>query len=147
MGLISDIQRIITAKYPDATFILSSKFNANLESFSVDSDKLPLIILDNEISKNNAIQKNNNIMKEHKIVCSFFALDYPDNTDVQTNALIEAMEVYSDWLAGQIFRLVEARIISGNQKYKITPMFHIFNTNLSGISLEMLVNYNSIIKM
>jgi len=144
VSLISSIGTIVTALYPNATYILSSKFNANLKSFSVASTALPLIILDNELSKQNEIKVNNNVMKTHRIVITVLNVDSFNNTDAQTNAIIEACETIADKIAAKIYQLTEVRP-SPRQQYRFTPMFHAFNTNLSGGAIEMQVNYNSII--
>lgn len=144
MSLVSSISAIVTLLSPTATYILSSKFNANLKSFSIASTALPLIILDNELSKQNEIKANNNVMKTHRVVMSFLTLDKTNNTDVQTNAIIEAMETLADRVAVNIYQLIEDRP-EPRQKYSITPLFHAFSTNLSGVALEMQVNYNSIV--
>lgn len=140
--MITDISTIVTTLYPTATYILSSKFNANLKSFSVASTALPLIILDNELSKQNEIKANDNVIKTHRIVISILNKDDMDNSDLQTNAIVEACETIADIIAAQIYQLVTVRPAT-RQQYRITPMFHAFSTNLSGVALEMQVNYNS----
>lgn len=144
MSLISQVQSIITALAPAATSILSSKFNANYQSFNVDSANLPLIIIHNEISKNSEIKKNNNVIKDTKILITLLVLDSTDNTDSQSQALTDSMEDLADLMAVRIYQELEVRP-SGNQKYKITPMYRVFNTMLTGVALEMQVNYNSIV--
>lgn len=144
MSLISQVQSIITALAPAATSILSSKFNANYQSFNVDSADLPLIIIHNEIPKNSEIKKNNNVIKDTKILITLLVLDSTDNSDSQSQALTDSMEDLADLMAVRIYQELEVRP-SGNQKYKITPMYRVFNTMLTGVALEMQVNYNSIV--
>jgi hypothetical protein len=144
MSLITSISSIVSALSTTSTYILSSKFNANLKSFSVSSTALPLIILDNELSKQCEIKENNNVMRQHRILISFLTQDDLDNTDAQTNTAIETMEALADKTAAQIFQLLPVRP-DPKQQYTITPMFHVFNTNLSGVALEMQVKYNTII--
>lgn len=144
MSLISQVQSIITALAPAATSILSSKFNANYQSFNVDSADLPLIIIHNEIPKNSEIKKNNNVIKDTKILITLLVLDSTDNSDSQSQALIDSMEDLADLIAVRIYQELEVRP-SGNQKYKITPMYRVYNTMLTGVALEMQVNYNSIV--
>jgi hypothetical protein len=141
MALEGQIQTIITSIAPTATYMLASKFRANLESFHINPDELPLIVLDNELSKNVSIQQNYSVIKETRIVLWFLNQDTPDNTDNQTNGIQNAMELLADRTALQIYNIDNVRP-SGNQKYKITPLFHVYNTDLSGAALDMVVNEN-----
>jgi hypothetical protein len=145
MSLITDINTIVTGLYPDATHILSSKFKANLKSFSVQSSELPLIILDNELTKEAEIKKNNNVQKLTRIVISVLNSDVSDNSDAESEAIREACEVIADRIAVNIYQLPEVRP-AGNMKYKLTPAFHVFTTNLTGVILDMQVNYNTVIE-
>ena len=145
MNLVSDIQTIITTLYPDATQILSSKFQANVTAFLTELTELPLIIIDNELSKVADIKKNNNVQKDSKILITFLNLDEAGNTDVQSDAIRSSMEAMADRVAVRIYQLIPCRLISGNQKYKLTPMFHVFSSNLTGVALEMQCNYNQIV--
>ena len=145
MSVITDTTNIINQLYPDYTFVLSSKFQANVKSFFEDASNFPMIILDNELSKEGEIKKNNNVQKNSKIVITFLNLDSLDNTDAQSEVIRAAMEVLADKAAVQLYQLLPVRPIIGNQKYKLTPAFHIFNSNLTGVILEMLVNYNEIV--
>ena len=145
MDLVSDIQTIITTLYPDATQILSSKFQANVTAFLTELTELPLIIIDNELSKDADIKKNNNVQKDSKILITFLNLDEAGNTDVQSDVIRSSMEAMADRVAVRIYQLIPCRLISGNQKYKLTPMFHVFSSNLTGVALEMQCNYNQIV--
>jgi len=144
MGLLTDIRAVITVMYPDATTIFSNKFNANLKSFSVEEADLPLIVIDNERDKDNEIKQNNNVQKDSKVLISILDLDATGNTDDQSETIRAEMEAIADRLAVQIYQLLPARPV-GNQKYTNTPMFHVFNTNLTGVALEMRVNYNEVV--
>jgi hypothetical protein len=144
MSLISQIQTIITAIAPGATSILSSKFNANYQSFNFDSSDLPLIILNNEIPNTSEIKKNNNVIKDVRILITFLVLDSTDNSDSESQALTDSMEALADLVAVRVYQELEVRPV-GNQKYKITPMYRVFNTMLTGVALDMQINYNSII--
>lgn len=143
MSLITDITTIITEMYPDSTFALSSKFKANIQSLSLESTALPLIILDNELQKQPEIKKNNNIIKNTKIVISILKLDSLENSDLQSEALRQSCESIADRIAAVIYQLIPVRP-QGNQRYTLTPLFHIFATNLTGVALEMQVNYNEV---
>ena len=145
MSLITDIQTIITTLYPDATSILSSRFKANESSFDVETDDLPLIILDNELEKEAEIKINNNIQKNTKIIISVLQLDSLDNSDQESEVIRQAMEDIADRLAVNIYQLQAIRPINDTSRYKTTPMFHVFSTNLTGVALEMRANYNEIV--
>lgn len=144
MAIESNIQAIITDLYPDATYMLASKFRANIDSFDVASTDLPLIILDNELTKNNSIAENGSINKDTRIVIYCLDQDSVENTDVQTNTIQQAMELIADRIALRIFRLANVFPV-GSQKYKTTKLFHMFNTDLSGVALEMNVIENNLI--
>lgn len=144
MALESSISSIITSIAPTATYQLASKFRANLDSFHLTSDQLPFIVLDNDLSKNNEIKQNYSLVKETRIVLWFLQKDDPDNTDVTTNSIQNDMELIADRAALSIYRLENVRP-SGNQRYKTTPLFHVYNTDLSGCALEMNVNENLIV--
>lgn len=144
MSLITDTSTIITELYPDATFILSSKFKANYQSFNLEATQLPLIILNNEIRKDNEVEINNNVLKNTSLSIMILGLDSTDNTDLQSEAIRQEMEGYADRIAANIYQLTEVRP-ANRQKYRTDPLFHVFNTNLTGVSLDMQVNYNEII--
>jgi len=147
LGLISQISDIITGLYPDATFLLGSKFTANYQSYLVEATALPLIVLDNELTKTAEIKKNLNVQKDTKIVISVFLADSMDNTDTQSQVIQEQAEDIADRIAVNIWQLIEIRPITGNQKYKITPLFRYLNSIMSGVAIEMQGNYNLIIDM
>jgi len=144
MSLITDITSIITELYPDSNFILSSKFQANVSAFLTDLSELPLIILDNDLPRTASIQKNNNVLKDSKILISFLNLDN-NGTDADSEAIRSEMEAMADRVAVKIYQLIPCRLVSGNQKYKVTPLFHVFSSNLTGVALEMQANYNEIV--
>lgn len=144
MALESSIQNIITTLQPDATYMLASRFRADLNSFHIERNYLPLIVLDNELPKTATIQSNGITTKETRILMWFLNQDSPDNTDTQTNAIQQGMELIADKTAQQIFRLPSVHPVN-NQKYKITPLFHVYNTDLSGCALEIFVNEKNVI--
>lgn len=146
MALESKISDIIATLQPDATYLLASKFRADLQSFNVESAALPLIVLDNEIPKDNEIENNANILKNTRILIYFLDKDSPDNTDAQTRTIQSTMELIADQVAFNIYRLEEIRP-SGKQKYKTNPVFHIWNTDLSGVILDILVRENVVISI
>lgn len=144
MSLITDISAIVSELYPDSTFVLSSKFQANVTAFLAELSELPLIILDNDLPRNASIQKNNNVLKDSKILISFLNLD-SNGTDADSEEIRAAMEAMADRVAVKIYQLIPCRLVSGNQKYKVTPLFHVFSSNLTGVALEMQANYNEIV--
>jgi hypothetical protein len=144
MSLITEISAFIPAMYPSATFVLSSKFRANLQSFDVTSAKMPLIILDNELPKDNTVGANDNVQKDSRIVISVLFLDNLENTDLQSETLRANAEIIADSLAVQIYQLASVKP-KPRQNYKVTPLFHVYNSNMTGVSLEMQVNYNEVV--
>lgn len=148
MSLITSITSIIVGLYPDATFTLSSKFSQNIEAFTVPETALPLIILDNELTKVSEIKKNNNVQKDTRILISVFGLDGTDNTDAQSQIIQETMEDYADRIAVNIWRMDEIRPIgSANQRWNVTPVFRAFGSLLTGVTIEIRANYNVVVNM
>lgn len=145
MSLVTDINTIVTGLYPDSIYILSSKFKANLKSFSIPTSGLPLIILDNELSKDTEIRRNNNLVKTTRIVISVLNKDVSDNSDLESEAIRQACEDIADRIAVNIYQLTDVRPAIP-QKYRLTPAFHAFNTNLTGVILDMNVNYNEVVE-
>lgn len=141
MSLITDIETICNAINPTGTFILSSKFKANRSAFDIASSAMPLIILDNELSKSGELKKNNNIQEDTRIVLSVLTLDEVFKTDSEQNTLIEAMEAIARRIIVNIYQLLYVRP-SGNQKYTLTPAFNVFASGLSGTIVDMKVNVN-----
>lgn len=144
MSITASIETIVTTLYPDATFVLSSKFQANVISHGLDPDELPLVVLDNELPKNNEIKLNNNIQKDSQIILWILLQDSEDNTDAQSQVLVDTAEAMADRIAVNVYQLPEIRPI-GNQKYKTTPVFHVFNTNSTGVLMEMKANENVVV--
>ena len=64
-----------------------------------------------------------------------------DTADPIIHAVIET---YADRIAVNIYQLTEVRPLN-RQKYRTDPLFHVFNTNLTGVTLDMQVNYNEIV--
>jgi hypothetical protein len=141
MSLVTDIQTIVTTLQPTCTFILSSKFKASRASFDIANAVFPLIILDNELSSDEEIMKNNAIQADNRIVLSFLLRDEVFNTDVQRDALVEEMKELARRTMVNIYRLPQVRIVgTGNQKYKLTPAFNVFATQLTGCIAEIRAN-------
>lgn len=146
MSLTSEIQNIVESLQPDSTYTLSSAFNANRSSYSIDRVKYPFIILDNELSKQVEIRKNNNLVKDTRIVISVLTLDKRDNTDTQREALRLSMESIADRIAVNIYQLDSVSVQPGvNQTYGLNPLFNAYITGLSGVAMEMRVNYKEVV--
>ena len=84
-------------------------------------------------------------MRVKKYIIWYLQKDTPDNTDVQTNTIQDAMELLADRTALNLYRLTVVRLTGGNQKYNIQPVFHAFSKDLSGVFLEIDVEYNNVI--
>jgi hypothetical protein len=144
MSLNTQITSIINTLYPATTVILSSKFSGNIQSFSLPASALPVAIIDNELSNVSEIQKNNNVLRDCKILINFLNQDSKENTDVQSDLIREAMQSMAERVAANIYQLLEIRP-KGNQAYKITPGFHLFASDLTGVALEIQCSYNTVI--
>lgn len=144
MSLITDIIAISQAASTTATVILTSKFNSDYTAYSTLEAALPLIVIDNQITKNSEIKKNNNVQKDTKISIQVLDLDSQDNNDSQSQTLCDNMEDIADVIAVKIYQLLEVRP-SGNQRYTIKPMYRVLGSMMTGVTLDMQVNYNSIV--
>jgi hypothetical protein len=144
VSLISEITSIAQAIAPTATVILTSKFNADYTAYSTPEAALPLIVIDNQITKNSEIKKNNNVIKDTKISIQILNLDSQDNTDSQSQTISDNCEDIADQIAVKIYQLLEVRP-SGNQRYTVKPLYRVFGSMMTGVVLDMQVNYNSIV--
>ncbi len=138
MSLINSIESIVNTKVPDATFVLSSWFNANRKSYKIEeitADK-PLIVLNNEIRKDNEIQVNANILKDNRIVIRFLMKGGIYNSSAEMQADIELMESIADSIYPLIYRLPQVRLKGGDQRYSTTPVFKAWNSILNGVECE-----------
>lgn len=143
MGLVSDIQTIVTGLYPDSNYKLLSEFSANEEAFFIEPDKV-LIVFNNNIRKNSEIKQNNNVIKDTSIKLFVLKQDTDDNTDLESEQLRADCEIIADRIAVNIYQTLEVRP-SGNQKYIIDPEFNAFASDFTGVTLQMDVNYNEIV--
>jgi hypothetical protein len=146
MSLITQITTVINTLYPNVTVILSSKFSANIQSFSLPAGSLPVAIIDNEQPNNSEIKKNNNLQRDTQIKITILDQDSKENTDAQSQALCDAAMAMADRIAANIFQIDEIRP-KDNQQYKITPAFHFFVSDLTGVILEIQCNYNTTVDM
>ena len=145
MSLVAGIKSIINTLAPTGTCILASKFRANVNAQYLEATELPLVVIDSEIKGTTSIQKNFNLIKKKKYIIWFLQKDAPGNTDDQTNTIQDAMELLADKTALNIYRLEVVRLTGGNQKYNIQPMFHAFSKDLSGVFLEIDIEYNNVV--
>lgn len=145
MSLNSQIKSIVNNLSPDATYMLQSYFNANLESHGVELDKMPIVVLDNTITKDGQIMKNNNLQLNTRVVLRFLQLDDVSNTDEEREDIRQAMEDLALRVLVNMYQIENVRILTGNQSFRIIPVFNAFNTNLTGVMLEVSLNENVII--
>lgn len=139
MSVVSQLETISNTLYPDATFMLASKFKASRSSFDIDSVDYPLILVDNEIRKNNSIRSNNNITKRTRIVLSVLdRMDiYSTSTEIQTKQ--DAMELIADKIIVNMYQQTNINP-EGNQDYTTDPVFHHLVTNLVGVACDVTFN-------
>lgn len=134
MSLVSDITTICNTLYPNSSFILASQFKANVEVFDLENSNFPVIILDNELSTDEEIQPNAHILSRNKIVMTFLNKDDFDTTDAQSEAIVEVMRLYARRVFVNIYKLSKIRLKKGTlQKFKLTPVFKVSNSILSGV--------------
>ena len=119
MSLFTQIQIIVEGLYPDATFMLASAFEGNYESLNIDPADLPLIILDDMLSKDCEVKQSNNVQKDTTILINCFNQGSPENTTLERNTIYDAMEDIADVIGVNVYQLAEV-IPLANQRYKIT---------------------------
>lgn len=147
MSLVTEIETIVKNISPDATFLLSSIFKANVKSFSINKKNLPLVIFENEIPKDVEVMKNANLQASTRIRLRFLTLDNPHKTDLEREEIRQAMEDIANRVMVRIFQLEEIRMIPAttNFKYRLTPLFNQFAKDLTGVMVEVTANENLII--
>lgn len=146
MSILTDIKEIVESVKPDSTYKFSSYFKANVKAHGIKKEELPYIIFDNELAKTAQIMKNANIQKDTRIRIYFLNLDNPKNDDEEREAIRLAMENIADRVMVRVYQLTDLRVIgTGNQVYRIDPVFNAFSTDLSGVVAEMQANFNNIV--
>lgn len=134
MSLVADIQTICNNLYPSATFILASQLKAGLEAYSKTLSQFPIIILDNELSSDEEIQPNAMIKADHRIILTFLQKDEFDATDANSETIVEQMRGYARRVFVNLYQLSKIRLKTGKlQRYKLTPVFKISNSILTGV--------------
>lgn len=141
MSLVSEIRAIVEARLPNATFVLSSDFKANVNSYydapyTVDA---PLVILDNEIEEQNDIAENVSFNVQTRIKLTFLSKDtINDSTDEQVNdSIIEPLKNSARGIYGAIYRLDSIRFDENETaRFSLKPLFRVYNSVLSGVTGE-----------
>ena len=141
MSLISEIEQIVSNRIPGATFVLSSKFKANVNSYfdSPYGINTPLVILDNETEEENDILQNASFNARIKIKLTFLAKDsVNDATDREvSDNIIEPLKAQARGVYGAIWLLDSIRLTeSETARFTIKPLFRTFNSVLSGVTCE-----------
>lgn len=150
MSLTTEISNIINTKFPGdtKTYLLSSWFKANRKSFDIEEMTLekPLIILNNELTKDKEIQKNANTLADTRIIMQFLVKGNVYENDLEMNTDIEALELIASNIMNIIYRSDFIRL-KGTElfKYKITPKFKIYNSVLVGVEAEARIKENQLI--
>jgi hypothetical protein len=144
MSLINDIAEIVADLYPDSNFKFLSEFRTNEEAFFSEISEMPLIVLNNNILKNAEIKQNNNVIKDTRIEIYILKLDDNSYDEKQRENLRSECEIVGDRIAVNIYQKLNVRP-AGNQKYILNPEFNAFASNMTGVRLQMNVNYNEII--
>jgi len=146
MSLVSDIRSIVTTMYPDATFALASEFKAAITTSAIKADKLPFIVLDNTIKKNNRIEKNASVNKRSTIKMFFVNKVSSDISDDSQNDIVEAMELIADKVFLKIYQLDSVRTgFNEVQEYTTETVFKIFADILSGVVATARYRENQVI--
>lgn len=147
MSLNSDIRTIVEAIAPDATYILSSWFKANRNSYNLETmtPAAPYIILDNEQTEDNEIQENSNILSNTQIKMWFLFKSDVYDSDEEMEAGFDEIKPLVNQIAVNIYQLDGIRL-KGSElaKYKLTKKFKIFNSVLCGWEFSANWRYNTI---
>lgn len=146
MSLVNEIKTICTTLYPNATVIFASKFKASRESFNISDFNMPLIVIDNELTKNIEVKKNFNLTKETRILLSVLNTDDIFVTDEDKNDNVECCELIANRIMNNIFQSDLVQVVN-NPKYKVTPAFNAYVTGLSGVIIDALVNEIEVINI
>lgn len=152
MSLVSEIETIVNNRIPGSTFVLASKFKANLNSYEDQAytTDTPLVILDNELKERNKILQNANIGVQLDIILTFLSKDtINDNTDRYVNDnIIEPLKVHARGIYGAIYRLPIIRLKENEiAEFTLDPMFRRFNTVLSGVQGIARWGYNDVVNI
>lgn len=142
MALIDDIENIVTEI--EGTFLLASKFRADLNSFDLESNQFPFVILDDNITINNEIVENGSINKNKNLMILCLDKDVTDNSSAETYNIVSSMILIADRIALRLMRNSNV-IVQKKQTYKTSPAVHMFNTDLSGAFLEINLKENNLI--
>jgi len=152
MSLISDISDLITAKYPDATFILSSEMKANLASYNLDeiTTAKPLIVLNNELESEDEIQQNANILQSTRVEIWVLAKckDGVYTSDNDMNTDLEVLQTIIQSIYGGLFRLGNVLLNAGEvSRFTRRPVFKVWNSVLNGWKGSARIKYNTTVNV
>jgi hypothetical protein len=149
MSIVNDIANIVATKYPDATYYFNSWLKANLASFKNTIDEMeegaPLIVLYNDIPKDNEVQQNTSILSSENIKIRVLVKGALDDNDPHMNQDIEYCETIVNELMLQIYFLKSIRLLGNEkQKFRVTPIFKSWNSILNGVQAEANFKYNKV---
>ena len=87
--ITTQIENIVSALYPDATFALSSNYEANIDNYDLNEIGYPFIILDNMLYEDVAIQPNANQLERIRILITVLYQDDYEATDSESNTIVD----------------------------------------------------------
>lgn len=135
MSIQSDIQSIITTLYPDATYMLASRFRYSVESQEIENTEFPLIVLNNELTTDKEIQENRNTLSKYRIQLTVLKKDDEFNNDEETDAIRQQCEDILDRIMMNIYDLDAIRVRNGQDlKYRVIPIIKATPNILSGVA-------------
>ena len=147
MSLNTEIADIVNALKPDGTFILSSWFKANRNSYNLAEMTVekPYVTLDNEQQIEAEIQLNANLLERTNLRLWFFVKSGVYKSDTEMQAELDAIRPFIDQVMGNIYRLDDIRIKAGQlATYRKTPKFKVFNSVLVGWEVTANWYYNTV---
>lgn len=134
MSLLSSIETISNTLYPDSTFIFGSQFYANVKAYEQNSDKFPLIILDNMMITDEEAQQNGNTLSDGEIKIIIFFLDTFNPTDKVSNDFVESAKTMARRIMWNIFQLEVVRLREGTRpKWRMQPQIRSWNGIYTGV--------------
>lgn len=139
MTLAQKIENIVTTLYPSATFLLSSEFEADYESYFKDENTL--IVLNNELDEEDIIQENVNFLTKHRIQISVYLKDEFDTKNKESNLIVDQAKEISRKIYFNIWLLPDINAEKSDGKIFHKPVIKAMNSIRTGVL--SLANWNT----
>ncbi len=146
MSLVTKIETIVNTLYPDYTFMLATPSNADATITNLEKTEVPVVILEVPFDKPKSYKQNANLITTNDITLWFMQTRARDNTDVEINTKIEAMELVGDRVMNNILQEDIIMIDNGEDfNYTSRQVWNFFISVLCGVKITMKVKEQQII--